>query len=77
MIHQYKQSGYNIVIDTPSGAVHAVDDVAYDIIGMYETAQKEEIIKKITEKYDGITENDVLLCIDDIERLKAQKQLFC
>lgn len=77
MIHQYKQSGYNIVIDTPSGAVHAVDDVAYDIIGMYETAKKEEIINKITEKYDGITENDVLLCIDDIERLKEQKQLFC
>ena len=77
MIHQYKQNGYNIVIDAASGAVHSVDDVAYDIIGMYCTAGKEEIIREITAKYDGITEQDVLLCMDDIEKLKAQKQLFC
>ena len=36
MIHQYKLNGYNIVIDANSGAVHTVDEVAYDIIGMYE-----------------------------------------
>ena len=35
MHHQYKLDGYNIVLDTCSGAVHLVDDVAYDIIGMY------------------------------------------
>ena len=28
MIHQYKLSGYNIVLDVYSGSVHAVDDVA-------------------------------------------------
>ena len=27
MIHQYKLSGYNIVLDVYSGSVHAVDDV--------------------------------------------------
>ena len=32
MIHQYKLSGYNIVLDVYSGSVHAVDDVAYDAI---------------------------------------------
>ena len=32
MLHQYKLNGYNIVLDTCSGAVHAVDDVAYDMI---------------------------------------------
>ena len=37
MIHQYKLNGHNIVIDTYSGSVHAVDDVAYDIISMFET----------------------------------------
>ncbi|MCR4719464.1 MAG: thioether cross-link-forming SCIFF peptide maturase [Firmicutes bacterium] len=76
MIHQYKQNGYNIVIDAFSGSVHSVDDVAYDIIGMYETNEKDEILKEITKKY-GITENDVLLCLSDIEKLKEQKQLFC
>ena len=51
MIHQYKLSGYNIVLDVYSGSVHVVDDVAYDIIGMYEGHTKEEITKAILEKY--------------------------
>ena len=34
MIHQYKLNGHNIVIDTYSGSVHAVDDVAYDVISV-------------------------------------------
>ena len=35
MIHQYKLNGYNIVLDVCSGSIHAVDEVAYDIIAMY------------------------------------------
>lgn len=79
MIHQYKQNGYNIVIDVCSGAVHCVDDVAYDIIAMYEKCTPEEITAEIIEKYrdKGITEADVKLCIGDIERLKNNQQLFC
>ena len=51
MIHQYKQNGYNIVLDSLSGSVHAVDEVAYDVIGMYENTEKSEIVKNILEKY--------------------------
>ena len=36
MIHQYQLGGYNIVLDVYSGSVHVVDEVAYDIIAMYE-----------------------------------------
>lgn len=79
MIHQYKQNGYNIVIDVCSGCVHCVDDVAYDIIALYEKKSKDEIIDEITEKYSekNITEADVNACIDDIEKLKREQQLFC
>ncbi len=76
MVHQYKQNGYNIVVDAFSGSVHAVDEVAYDIIGMYENTDRADIIKAITQKYDGITEGDVISCINDIEELKSTKQLF-
>ena len=38
MIHQYKLSGYNIVLDVYSGSVHAVDDVAYDAIALIDQA---------------------------------------
>lgn len=33
MVHQYKSNGYNIVLDTASGSVHMMDDLAYDMTG--------------------------------------------
>ena len=53
MIHQYKLGGYNIVLDVCSGSVHVVDDVAYDIIAMFEEAGRETILAAIAEKYAG------------------------
>ena len=50
MVHQYKLNGYNIVLDTASGSVHSVDEVAYDIIEMYKNKDKEEIIEEILSK---------------------------
>ena len=79
MIHQYKLGDYNIVIDVYSGSVHAVDDVAYDIIAMYENTDRKEIVKKILEKYHGrddVTQRDIEECCDDIEELKRQGKLF-
>ena len=32
MIHQYRNNGYNIVMDVYSGSVHVEDDVCYDEI---------------------------------------------
>ena len=43
MIHQYKNNGYNIVMDVCSGAIHVVDDVTYDVIALYEEKSLEEI----------------------------------
>mgnify|MGYP000111146628 CR=1 FL=1 len=36
MIHQYKNNGYNIVMDIASGSVHVVDDVVYDAVALLE-----------------------------------------
>ena len=49
MIHQYKNNGYNIVLDVCSGAVHVVDDVVYDAIALYEGDESEEIIRQLKE----------------------------
>ena len=38
MIHQYKNNGYNIVMDVNSGSVHVVDDVVYDVVPLVEEA---------------------------------------
>ena len=44
MVHLYKLNGYNIVLDTASGSVHTVDDVAYDIISLHEDHSHQEIV---------------------------------
>lgn len=80
MIHQYKNNGYNIVLDVNSGMVHVVDDLAYDIIAMYESHSKDDIIAAMIEKYSKpefkkliITEDlPVEDTTDDIEILIQQ-----
>lgn len=79
MHHQYKLGGYNIVLDTCSGAVHVVDDVAYDIIDMYKTDSPGMIKSKILEKYRGrpdVTEEDIAACIGDVAELERNNKLF-
>ena len=52
MIHQYKLNGYNIVLDTFSGSVHSVDDVAYDVIEMTDGKKDDNsIINELSVKY--------------------------
>ena len=50
MIHCYKLAGLNIVLDICSGSVHVVDDVAYDIIGLFETQTREAVLAAMAEK---------------------------
>ena len=79
MIHQYKLSGMNIVLDVTSGAVHVVDDVAYDIIALFEKEEKDAILAKMNEKYegkDGITKEDIAECYAQVVSLKEDGQLF-
>ena len=76
MVHQYKLNGYNIMLDTASGSVHAVDEVAYDIIEMYKTSSEAEIVSAITAKYADVTKDDVLECIDDVKALEDAGKLY-
>ena len=76
MIHQYKLGGYNIVLDVCSGAVHVVDDVAYDIIALYENTEKGVLLSIIAEKYPEIDSNEIAECYEQIEELKDMGKLF-
>lgn len=79
MLHQYKLNEFNIVLDTCSGAVHSVDEVAYDMIELYENTDKEVIINKLLEKYsdrEDVTKKELELCYEDITELKNNGQLF-
>ena len=76
MVHQYKLNGYDIVLDTASGSIHLVDDVAYDIIEMYKSRSADEICAAVCEKYPDVTRSDVLECLDDVAELEREHKLF-
>ncbi len=79
MVHQYKLNGYNIVIDTASGSVHSVDEVAYDIIEMYEQHSREEIVREMMVRYghrEDVNEAEIEECLDDVAQLKEEGKLF-
>lgn len=82
MVHLYKNNGYNIVMDVNSGMIHVVDDMAYDIIGMYETKGKEEIIEEIVKRYQNedntaemLTTEAAEIC-NEVEKMKKTGTLF-
>ena len=79
MVHQYKLNGYNIVLDTCSGAIHVVDEVAYDIIELYQKKTPGEIIAEMMKKYgdrEDVTEEELALCIEDVEGLVKAGKLY-
>ena len=79
MVHQYQLGGYNIVLDTCSGSVHSVDEVAYDIIALFETTPEDDIVRQMLLKYGDrpdVTEEDLRACIGDVARLKEMGKLF-
>ena len=79
MIHQYKLNGYNIVLDTCSGSIHVVDEVAYDLIAGYKSMPEEELVAQTMERYghmEGVNEEEIRACLEDIRTLEAQGKLF-
>lgn len=84
MVHQYKNNGYNIVLDVNSGAIHVVDDLVYDIIALlnekasdnetaYIEGNTDEIVNHLTEKYSKAAINEAL---EDINELIKDEALF-
>ena len=79
MVHQFQMDGLNIVLDVCSGGVHLVDEIAYDMIALYEQQSREAILRAMTEKYghrEDVTPDDFLQCYDEITALKEKEQLF-
>ena len=79
MVHQYKLGGYNIVLDSASGSVHAVDEVAYEIIARFENGKKEEILAETAALFSDradITREDIDECYAQVLSLVERGKLF-
>lgn len=73
MIHQYKNNGYNIILDVNSGSVHVVDDVVYDVVPLYQEHTKEQIIEELKQKYSVEAINEAY---EEVTELKDDGMLY-
>ena len=82
VIHQYKNNGYNIVLDVNSGSVHVVDDVVYDVIpiagkgleaGRGEKETEEECVESLKGNH---APEDIRDAFSQIMELKEAQMLF-
>lgn len=68
MIHKFSMNGYNIVLDVNGGAVHVLDDVAYDLLDFYKEKSKEEILEMLKSKYQEEKINEAYEEISNLEK---------
>ena len=76
MIHAYKLNGCNIVLDVYSGAVHLVDEIAYDVITKLDAdVERETIVAEVSTAY-GVQPDEVRDILADVDELTAAGKLF-
>lgn len=73
MIHKYTMYDTNIVLDINSGAVHVFDAAAFEIVDLYRTKTKEQIVEAMSDKYSG---QAVSGAYDEIAKLESEGLLF-
>lgn len=74
MIHKFEIDGTKIVLDVNSGAVHLMDEIAYDIIDDFPALPKDKILEKFGSQYPVSEIKEVW---DEISQLEAEGVLFC
>jgi uncharacterized protein len=65
--------GTNIVVDVNSGAVHVVDDTAYEVLDCYKNMSGNEIADKLSDKYKR---EEIMEAVEEIAYLEKSGQLF-
>ena len=74
MIHQYKNNGYNIVLDINSGSVHVVDELSYEIIALKQVQQTDDDI--VTQLEMQYPEEDIKAALAECQELQNAGMLF-
>ncbi|MDD3360157.1 MAG: thioether cross-link-forming SCIFF peptide maturase [Hespellia sp.] len=85
MIHQYQNNGYNIILDVNSGAVHVVDQQAYDVIACLnemnpdhtaDSLRTDTTAKYLTEHLQQYDAEGLRELLEDVAELTEAGRLF-
>lgn len=74
LIHQYRNNGYNIVLDVNSGCIHVVDEVVYGVVALLDQGKSEE---EIQQSLGGkFSQEDIRTALEECEELRRNRMLF-
>ncbi len=73
MVHQFKNNGYNIVMDVNSGAIHVVDELVYDIVEKFKELSGDEIAALLSDRYP---DEDIREAYEEVCQLENEGRLF-
>ncbi len=73
MVHTFEACGTYMALDTDSGAVHAVDKLAYEIIRQFESKSKEEIVASLQGEFGA---SAVQEAYEEVEEVAREGMLF-
>ena len=76
MIHAYKLNGYNIILDVGSGAIHWVDELAYEAICLYDNKGRDASYEMIINKHKEMDRSEIDELFIDIDELVGHQKLF-
>ena len=69
MIHTFKALNQPMMLDVGSGAVHALDELAYEAAKLWGTISQEEIAANLAQHFDPKEVNEVLEELGELERM--------
>ena len=76
MIHAYQLNGCNIVLDVYSGAVHLVDEIAFEVIKAVDAGTpRKEIVRDNAARF-GVSAEEITELLAEIDELAAAGKLF-
>ena len=76
MIHTFEALGCYLVVDVPSGAVHVLDKMTYDVLNCVEPPMAEHCPPEILEKLPQYQPEEIEECWQELLELVRQKLLF-
>lgn len=71
MIHTFKAVGQPMMLDVGSGAVHAIDETAYDVLSLWNDHTPEEIVQTLSDRYSREELEEVVAELRQLEELGA------
>ena len=73
LIHKFKQGNDYYVIDVNSGAVHAVDELVFDLLNEDKLQSKEELMEAFKDKYN---KEEIEEAYEDLAGLVNEEMLY-